>query len=43
MDLVRGRGGEWLLSELELVEPNLYLAFGDGAAERLAREIDRRS
>ena len=43
VDLVRGRGGEWLLSELELVEPNLYLAFGDGAAERLAREIDRRS
>ncbi len=27
--------------ELELTEPSLYLAFGDGAAERLARAIAR--
>lgn len=36
VDLVSGERGEPLLLELEAVEPNLYLAHGEGAAERLA-------
>jgi glutathione synthase/RimK-type ligase-like ATP-grasp enzyme len=36
------RGGAFLLMELELIEPNLFLGYGDGAAERLAAAIRRR-
>lgn len=39
VDLVSGERGEPLLLELEAVEPNLYLAHGEGAAERLARAV----
>ena len=33
------RGSAFLLMELELIEPNLFLAYGDGAADRFARAI----
>lgn len=33
------RGGAFLLMELELIEPNLYLEFGDGAARRFATAL----
>jgi glutathione synthase/RimK-type ligase-like ATP-grasp enzyme len=36
------RGSAFLLMELELIEPNLFLGEGSGAAERLAAAIDRR-
>ena len=36
------RGDAFLLMELELIEPNLFLEFGAGAAELLARAIERR-
>lgn len=36
------RGGAFLLMELELIEPNLFLGFSDGAAERFARAIRAR-
>jgi len=36
------RGDAFLLMELELIEPNLFLAAADDAAERLARAINRR-
>jgi glutathione synthase/RimK-type ligase-like ATP-grasp enzyme len=36
------RGDAFLLMELELIEPNLFLAAADNAAERLARAINRR-
>ena len=36
------RESAFLLMELELIEPNLFLEFGSGAAERLARAIERR-
>ena len=36
------RGGAFLLMELELIEPNLFLGRGPGAAERLAAAIARR-
>lgn len=39
VDVVAGERGEPLLLELEAVEPNLYLAHADGAAERLARAV----
>jgi glutathione synthase/RimK-type ligase-like ATP-grasp enzyme len=41
VDLVNTPDG-WLVMELELVEPALYLSFCDGAAQRLARAIARR-
>lgn len=40
-DLVRSPNG-YVVMELELVEPSLYLRMDDGAAERLARAIHRR-
>jgi hypothetical protein len=36
------RGSAFLLMELELIEPNLFLGEGRGAAERLAAAIARR-
>jgi glutathione synthase/RimK-type ligase-like ATP-grasp enzyme len=36
------RGSAFLLMELELIEPNLFLGEASGAAERLAAAIDRR-
>lgn len=36
------RGDAFLLMELELIEPNLFLALGSGAAERMASAIARR-
>jgi glutathione synthase/RimK-type ligase-like ATP-grasp enzyme len=36
------RGDAFLLMELELIEPNLFLEHGSGAAELLARAIERR-
>ena len=36
------RGDAFLLMELELIEPNLFLEHGAGAAELLARAIERR-
>ncbi len=36
------RGGTFLLMELELIEPNLFLALGDGAADRLAAALGLR-
>lgn len=39
VDVIAGDEGEPLVLELEAVEPNLFLAFGDGAAERLAAAI----
>jgi glutathione synthase/RimK-type ligase-like ATP-grasp enzyme len=36
------RGSAFLLMELELIEPNLFLGESTGAAERLAAAIDRR-
>jgi glutathione synthase/RimK-type ligase-like ATP-grasp enzyme len=39
VDVVRGPEGTPLLLELELAEPSLFLAHGDGAAERFARAI----
>ncbi|MGH9884328.1 MAG: ATP-grasp domain-containing protein [bacterium] len=35
------RGDAFLLMELELIEPNLFLELGNGAADRLARAILR--
>ncbi|MEZ5078489.1 MAG: hypothetical protein R2725_13725 [Solirubrobacterales bacterium] len=42
VDLIEGAGGEPLLTELELVEPNLYLSTDRSAANRLAAAISRR-
>lgn len=42
VDLVEDEAGEPLLIELELVEPNLYLASAAGAAERLATALAAR-
>lgn len=39
VDLVR-HNGEWLLMELELVEPSLYLRMETGAPDRFARAVD---
>ncbi|MCA9295239.1 MAG: hypothetical protein KC983_01955 [Phycisphaerales bacterium] len=36
VDLVRAADNTWRLIELELIEPALYLKWGDGAAERFA-------
>ncbi len=43
VDGVRGPGGDLLLSELELVEPSLYLRMDPQAPERFARAIRERS
>ena len=41
-DFVRGEGDRFLLMELELIEPSLYLRTDDGAAGRFAAAFDRR-
>jgi len=41
VDLVRHQG-EWVLMELELIEPSLYLRMGPGAPERFAAAVDAR-
>jgi hypothetical protein len=40
-DLVRAADGRFLLMELELIEPSLYLRMDAGAAERFAIEFER--
>jgi hypothetical protein len=39
VDLLPKSGGSWVLGELEVVEPNLYLATSDGAAKRFAAAV----
>ena len=39
VDLLADKQGEPLLLELEVVEPNLYMAHAEGACERLARAV----
>jgi len=41
-DWVRGPDGRFLLMELELIEPSLYLRTDSGAATRFARAFDQR-
>lgn len=41
-DWVRGADGRFLLMELELIEPSLYLRTDGGAAARFARAFDQR-
>ncbi len=41
-DWVRGHDGRYLLMELELIEPSLYLRTNSGAAARFARAFDER-
>lgn len=41
-DWVRGSDGRFLLMELELIEPSLYLRTNSGAAARFARAFDQR-
>lgn len=41
VDLVR-MGESWVLMELELIEPSLYLRMSDGAPERFAAAVDAR-
>lgn len=41
-DWVRGPDGRFLLMELELIEPSLYLRTDSGAALRFARAFDQR-
>ena len=38
-DLVRWDGG-WVVMEMELIEPSLYFAHGEGSAERFAQALD---
>ena len=40
-DFIRGNDGQFLLMELELIEPSLYLHTDDGAAERFAAAFDQ--
>lgn len=42
VDLIPGPDGAPLLLELELTEPSLFLSHADGAADRLARAVQRR-
>jgi len=39
-DFVRARDGGFLLMELELIEPSLYLRMDAGAADRFAAAFD---
>ncbi len=41
VDLVRDDNGNYLLMELELIEPSLYLRTDEGSAMRFARAFDR--
>jgi hypothetical protein len=43
VDMLTGADGHPLLLELEAVEPHLYVAESDGAADRLAAAIERRA
>lgn len=43
VDLLAADDGQWLLGELEAIEPALLLAWSDGGAERLADAIVRRT
>ena len=43
VDLVPGPDGEPLLLELEIAEPSVFLAYDDGAAQRMAEAIARRA
>lgn len=36
VDLLRGPGDDWMLTELELIEPSLFFRHGPSTAERLA-------
>lgn len=40
IDLVRGLSNEWMVMEIELIEPSLYLRTSAEAASRLARAFD---
>lgn len=40
IDLVRGDDGRYLVMELELIEPSLYLRMDDAAPEKFARAFD---
>ncbi len=42
VDLLAADDGQWLLGELEAIEPALLLAWSDGGADRLAEAIVRR-
>ena len=42
VDLLRDRRGGWLVSELELTEPSMYLRLAPGAADRFAEAVGRR-
>ena len=42
VDLMQGNQGQWLLSELEMVEPELWLRHCPEAADVLARAVKRR-
>lgn len=41
VDVMRGDGGEILLSELELIEPSLYFGLCEGAAAGFVRTLER--
>ncbi|MEE4216114.1 MAG: hypothetical protein V2I48_00725 [Xanthomonadales bacterium] len=41
IDIIRAETGEFLLMELELVEPSLYLKTSPLAPQRFAAAIDR--
>ena len=40
VDVIRGRGGQWQVMELELIEPSLYLDMDPESPERFADAID---
>jgi glutathione synthase/RimK-type ligase-like ATP-grasp enzyme len=40
VDMVRDADGHFCLMELELIEPDLYLAYADGAAARFAHAVE---
>ena len=42
VDVMRGESGEWMLSELEMVEPELWFRFCPEAAHILAKAIKER-
>ena len=41
VDLARGASGEWLLMEVEIVEPSLYFRMESGAPVRFATAVER--
>lgn len=41
VDLLRGESGEPLIIELELIEPSLFFAMGEGAVSRMADALAR--